>query len=1173
VSDEDLASLLAKVGRAPSRPLGAAWFEDDRYEIRAPLGEGSFGAVYEAFDRSRGDLVALKLLRVRSADALLRFKREFRTMAEIVAPGLVRLHELHGDGERWYFTMELVRGARFDAHCRDEARTRAALEELARALGELHRAGLVHRDVKPSNVLVTPEGRVVVLDFGLVRGADEGGTAVVGTPAYVAPEVLAGAEPTPASDWYAVGVMLHEILTGSPPFAGAPDVVAFEKRTKDAPRVRARAPGAPADLAELCDGLLARDPAARPRAYAAPPRPPGPVFLGRARELAELDAAARRPRTVVRVFGASGVGKSALAQAWVSAARLGGGRAYLSRCHSRAHVPFAAIDELVDRLARELAWLPPSTARALAPRDTSSLVTAFPVFESAPGFAARAGAERSQIGAALALRELLERWDPDARWALVIDDAQWGDADSAAVLTRLLASEHLALSVVLLFRGPPSGPLHEALPAGPSMELGPLADGDARALAREIGGGERVDDVVREAAGSPLVLVELSRAQAGAKRASTFAEVVASRWEALGEDARRAASLLAVAGRPLGLAVLGAVGVPVRAIDELVAAPLASAQGDAAFGLIHDRVAEVVRGRQAPDRARATHRELAAAYAAASPERHDLMAHHLAEAGDLAAAADEALLAARAARAARAFAGARAEYTRLFDLLERAARPIATALRIERAELLSEAGLAVPAAEAFLAASRGADESTASGLRLRAAEQLLSSGHLARGERLFDDELARHGVAVPGGPASQLLRVARTHVLARLDRVRARPASRARIDVLWVGFRAEIGVRPLRAMALGAELVREASRPGAPARGRMAAAFVDALGQVSRGGPAALPRALATLADGRAPALPPDGALEARFSEGTVRYFGLDFAGATLAFEAAAALRREHGLGHSFDDTMARALRSSIAFVLGDVAHLAAYAPPLRAELEERDDLLAGTLVAMHDGWLHTMAVGGDLSAAEREVERIEARWSSRGLDIQGWWAQMARSMFALARGNARLAQRLVGAAGRPYFERVLASAMHELERVVLHARAGVARLAAERSDTDAAGLERSVRREIQTLRASPSAWTRAHAACLSAGLASVVGDDAATVRALVAARAAVDEAGMPLAGLLVDHALGELRGGDGGTALRSAAAARLAALGVDLAVAGAINLPGAFWGRGGSRGRPRTAR
>ncbi|MBL8608784.1 MAG: hypothetical protein JNL38_15775, partial [Myxococcales bacterium] len=86
-------------------------------------------------------------------------------------------------------------------------------------------------------------------------------------------------------------------------------------------------------------------------------------------------------------------------------------------------------------------------------------------------------------------------------------------------------------------------------------------------------------------------------------------------------------------------------------------------------------------------------------------------------------------------------------------------------------------------------------------------------------------------------------------------------------------------------------------------------------------------------------------------------------------------------------------------------------------------------------------------------------------------------------------------------------------------------------------------------------------------------GDDAATVRALVAARAAVDEAGMPLAGLLVDHALGELRGGDGGTALRSAAAARLAALGVDLAVAGAINLPGAFWGRGGSRGRPRTAR
>lgn len=1160
MSDDDLESLLAKVGRAPPRPLGAAWFEDDRYEIRAPLGEGSFGAVYEAFDRARGELVALKLLRVRSADALLRFKREFRVMAEIRAPGLVRLHELHGDGERWYFTMELVRGARFDAHCRDPARARPALEALGRALGELHGAGLVHRDVKPSNVLVTPEGRVVILDFGLVRGQDDVGTAIVGTPTYVAPEVLAGAEPTPASDWYSVGVMLHEILTGSAPFDGSSEGAMAEKRARPAPRVRDKAPNAPADLAELCDGLLARAPEERPRGYSAPPRPaPSALFVGRARELAALDAAARRPRSITHVFGASGAGKSALAQAWVESARRGGARAYLSRCHARAHVPFGAIDEIVDRLARELARLPAPTARALAPRDTSSLVGAFPVFESAPGFERRPGAERSQRGAATALCELLERWDPDARWVLVIDDAQWGDADSGAVLTRLLGAARLALSIVLVFRGPPSGPLAETLRPHASMEIGPLEEGDARALARRIGAAERVDDVVREAAGSPLVLVELARARTGDAAATSFADVVASRWRASSEDARRAASILALARRPVRLGVLGVLGVPAVALDELVALPLASAQGDSAFGLVHDRVAEVLRELVTPDAARALHRELAAAYASASPERHDLVTHHLTEAGDLASAAAEALLAARAARAARAFARARADYARTFELLERSGAPIAPALRVERAEMLSDAGLSVPAAEAFLAASRGVGEGEARELRLRAAEQLLTSGHLARGERLFDDELARHGVAPPDRPATQLLRVVGAQAMARLDRLRPRPASRARLEALWIAFRTEISVRPLRSMALGAELVREAARPGAPEPAREAAAFVEALGLVSRRGPEALPRALAILAQARPPAPAPSAAVTSRFFEGTVRYFGLDLAGASAAFDATAELSREHALGHSFGDTLGRALRSATAWILGDVAHLASHAPALRAELDERDHLMAGTLVGMHDAWLRLVEVGSGVAVAERDVLTIEQRWSSRSLDIQGWWGQMARSMFALARGDARLAERLTGPGGRPYFERVLASAMHELERIALHARATIALLAEERRGSRARELERTARDAIRRLRAASSAWTRALAACLDAGLASTTADADATLRALAVARAAVDEAGMPLAAILVDRTRGELQGGDAGAALRADASARLAALGVDADVAMAITLPGAW--------------
>jgi len=247
----------------------------ERYEVRRRLGAGAFGVVYEAFDRERDVPIALKVLNHRDPAWLFRFKKEFRALAGIVHENLVRLYDLVSTGDLWFFTMELVQGEELIERVRpggrlDERRLRPALAGLARGIQALHEAGRVHRDIKPANVLVTPNGRVVLLDYGLVKEVGEEGLArsteafILGTPAYMAPEQAGGQPATPAGDWHSLGVILWEALTGEGPFPGEFVEILVEKQHRDLPAPRNVAPGVPADLNELCVELMARDPAARP---------------------------------------------------------------------------------------------------------------------------------------------------------------------------------------------------------------------------------------------------------------------------------------------------------------------------------------------------------------------------------------------------------------------------------------------------------------------------------------------------------------------------------------------------------------------------------------------------------------------------------------------------------------------------------------------------------------------------------------------------------------------------------------------------------------------------------------------------------------------------------------------------------------------------------------------
>ncbi len=1161
------------------------------------------GVVYAAHDTLRQETVALKTFLFLDADAIYRLKKEFRALTGVVHPHLVALYEFVGENGEWFYTMELLDGVDFMEYTRpagpDIARLRAILPGIADGLLTVHAAGKLHRDLKPSNVMVTAAGRPVILDFGIAtdiapeslapRTIEQG---VWGTPLYMSPEQANGAA-EPASDWYAIGVMLYEALTGVAPFEGNFFRMLVTKMDQDPPRPDALVPGLPSDLVGLCVDLMAREPGARPtgedllrrlggRASVRNSRRSAGALVGRAPHLAALHdalAATREGQPITMLLhGPSGSGKSALLDAFLGeAAALPGAVVLASRCFVRESVPYKGLDGVLDSLARWLLALP---AERLDPMLTPSLAAAarlFPALGRIPGLPAAPDAEAQdpeQIRrrATGALRGLFAELSIAGPLILTIDDLQWGDADSINVLEEILAPPGApGILLIAAFRAEEVAghPFLEAAAqrarAGGARDLSlePLSSRESRELARRVLGGEEAEvaSVVEEAGGSPFLLEMLARHamqtrdDTGPRRIGVSAgEMLHRRLAELPPEAERLLETLAVAARPLDALVARDVsGIPdERPLADLLRAEhlLRPAARADYLELYHDRIRETMAARLDPARLPGIHRRLAHALEARGGDPETLY-EHFREAGEPLKARRYAVAAADVAAHSLAFERAATLYERAIELA-RAAGENTHALEGRRADALANAGRAIEAADLFLSVAGHADPVEALELRRRAADQLLRCGHVERGFQVVDTVLTGVGVRPSRSRVHALLRMLARRATLRLRGLRFTPRASAdlppatirRLDVCWTVALGLVRVDNLRAADFQTHHLLLALRAGEPYRIARAlaceASFVALPGGPARARSFRLLDATRRLAEETGH---PHAIGISHLAESVVRHFMGEFALSSRQAVLAEEILRGRCTGVWWEIDSAQEYGMASDYYRGAWDEVARRTPGRLREGQAHGDRYAVADVAAGRPNI-TWLMRDESAEARRVVAECIAPWSHEAFHVPQWLSLFAECQidFYEDRGgdawerNLRQWPALANSM-------LLRIQVPRVEAYQLRARCALA-AAPRRPPSERGALLRRARADADHIARQKMAWSTPLADLIRAAAAAQERREAECLTILRGALRDLESAGLAAHAAAARRRLGSIVGGDEGGAQVRAADAWFAGIG-----------------------------
>lgn len=1078
---------------------GRQFSGDENYELLEQLGEGGEGVVYRARHRMRGELVALKTIPVTTPERVLRFKREFRELRELRHPNIVRLHELtEGDGH-WYYTMELVNGQDVLSYVRpdsilDPNKLRHALGSLVDAVRAIHDRGLVHRDLSPQNVLVTADGRVVLIDLGVsLRSVGTSGEEVIGTAAYMAPEQAMGKPLSGKADWYSVGVVLYEALFGQLPFRGAPLQLLQAKQLHmpEFPEVR-NVLAAP--LARLCERMLQTSPDDRAdtdeilaalgkqaeRAEAAPDA----KVSAHVDQLygALVEARAGQPRVVI-IHGPGGSGKTSLLQEFCE--RVQGAVVFRGTCSADESLLFRALDGAVDAIVDYLAGLPTVLANHVVPVRSGPLVRAFPTLGRITAAVRHVRSDASNDddaeGLAHALAELVAGIaEREGCVVLALDDLHNSDADGLALITRLLAHSSSTRLLIVASERVSEDPREWLEELHRTAELT-----DAR-----------IDHVVLEhAADAAHAAPALTAIEPAPARS---ADSMSDRgWQLLCTIALAETEV----SRPRLARALGwelqELAETERELTDLAAIEAVGADGASKLALANKAERGALVASLSSALAQRLNRGLGRAFSDV-PAAHQRAGRHLEAGGEPGRAAKHYVHAADKAASALACGRAVHLYDRALPLLSDSdTRRVG--LLAKSADALVASGRLAEGAERYAAGAQvSLDAIEAMELTRCAADCYLRSGHVDKGIVAHRRAFAAMGISLPGSTKAAFrsllwhrvrvrlgglrYKIKPTHavpvnVAMHIDSLLAASLEFAMIDFLRGG---DLHARALlQALKVGDEhritraLITEAAYQGGSgdhARCDVAlakaAVLVDKLGEPYLRGYHTAVRGIITVMRGEFPA-------------------GLD-----LCRDAIQTLNNECS-GTEWEVATTEHFTRWAMFYMGEFESLGRHVLAQLRVAEERGDLFSASL--LRTGYSTMVWLARDQpNVAESQCDYVEEHWTQHGFLTTDWWLLFSRVNIDLYRGHAAKAWGRIERAWPVMKANMLLRAEgRRIEAIYMRGRCALAMLM---TTEDSSRWRREVERMTRNLEKEKLDWAHGLAHLLRAARANIDTDKAVAI-------------------------------------------------------------------------------